>query len=63
MRTRKPNPARIQLLADAVDAINAVADDKSVTHEVSIGDLEALAFTVDAAIDGLRDDIKNRDES
>lgn len=61
MKRHKTNPRRLELLSTAVQAISAVADDKSVSCETSIKDLEALASDIECAIDGLRDDIKHRE--
>lgn len=58
---KKSNPQRLELLDKAVRAIEAVADDESVSQEVSIADLETLSSVADGCIEGLRDDIKNRE--
>lgn len=61
-RKKKPTEERLALIKAANDAINAVADDKSVSIEQAIVDLQEIAFTADCCIDGLSDDLKNKEK-
>lgn len=54
----KISETRKGLIKAAEDAINAVADDKSVSAEQSIEDLENLRYTAFCCISGLHDDLK-----
>ena len=59
---KKQTKERRALIDEAIKAINAVADDKSVSHEDSIVVLEGLQSQIHDCIDGLECDISNRDE-
>lgn len=44
-------------------AVDAMTEPGNMTQEQALDFMEELSSDVDARIDGLRDDIKNRDES
>lgn len=60
-KKKKVTGARIDLIAAAVIAIEAVYEDSSVDYETSIGDLNSLISRTEECIEALKCDIRNRD--
>lgn len=58
---KKNKTERDILIQAAKDAINAVADDKSVELEASVEDMGELQWWVECCIEGLKNDIQNRE--